>query len=207
MEVKLIKELSSPIKHNKSWAWNEYEHKKLMHFVRIYGTNWEVISKKLKKKDKHQCKQKYEELVRTQRKGKWSLEEDFLLQNWVKEHGPRKWSKCSKVVLGRCGKQCRERWLFSLDPQIKKGAWEESEQIQIFYLIRNHLCCWSAISKGIPKRPENLIKNFFYYSIRKLKSLYFFNFLKCFLLQNRLSSGNKNNYFLYDLQKISYFCK
>ncbi|KAJ6672387.1 MYB PROTEIN-RELATED [Salix viminalis] len=52
-------------------------------------------------------------------KGQWSTEEDRLLIQLVEQYGVRKWSYVAKMVSGRIGKQCRERWHNHLKPDIK----------------------------------------------------------------------------------------
>jgi myb proto-oncogene protein len=45
----------------------------------------------------------------------------------VKLHGARNWSEISKMLPGRIGKQCRERWHNHLNPDIRKEKWTEEE--------------------------------------------------------------------------------
>lgn len=40
------------------------------------------------------------------------LQEDDVIINMVKKHGPKKWSVIARSLNGRIGKQCRERYLF-----------------------------------------------------------------------------------------------
>lgn len=103
------------------------------------------------------------------KKGNWSAEEDALLLSWVHERGPCKWTQCSKGIKGRCGKQCRERWVNILNPSVKKGKWSQQEQTQIFTNLCTHLTAWSAIAKILPGRTENSIKNYFYSSLRRIQ--------------------------------------
>jgi hypothetical protein len=58
-------------------------------------------------------------------KGPWTPQEDEKLQAWIKTKGPEKWAECSQFITGRSGKQCRERWLNTLNPKLKKGSWTE----------------------------------------------------------------------------------
>lgn len=37
----------------------------------------------------------------------------------VKQHGVRKWAQIAEKLVGRAGKQCRERWHNHLRPDIK----------------------------------------------------------------------------------------
>lgn len=45
-----------------------------------------------------------------------------MLMKLVKQHGVRKWSQIAKELVGRIGKQCRERWHNHLRPDIKVGS-------------------------------------------------------------------------------------
>jgi hypothetical protein len=66
-------------------------------------------------------------------KGPWTVEEDNILKMLVFEFGPKDWSKIASNLPGRIGKQCRERWVNHLDPNIKKGPFtEEEENVKIF---------------------------------------------------------------------------
>lgn len=65
------------------------------------------------------------------------------------------------------GKQIRERFINKLDPKIKKEEWTEEEDRKILELYSNIGSKWSEISKHLPGRPENKIKNRFYSFIQK----------------------------------------
>ncbi|XP_068644924.1 transcription factor DUO1-like [Aristolochia californica] len=54
------------------------------------------------------------------RKGPWMAEEDEILTDYVKKHGPRDWSSIrAKGLLPRTGKSCRLRWVNKLKPDLK----------------------------------------------------------------------------------------
>ena len=110
--------------------------------------------------------QKFKNSQRSAKKGNWSSTEDKILLDWVDKYGPTKWTECSKLIRGRCGKQCRERWVNILNPEVKKGNWSNYEQEEIFSNLSKHYTSWSAISRLLPGRTENSIKNYFYSSIR-----------------------------------------
>uniref|UniRef100_A0A7N0U9B5 Uncharacterized protein n=1 Tax=Kalanchoe fedtschenkoi TaxID=63787 RepID=A0A7N0U9B5_KALFE len=93
-------------------------------------------------------------------KGRWSHEEDRQLTELVNELGTTQWSSIAKNMKGRVGKQCRERWLNQLMPDIKREAWS-AEEDQILIAAHKELGTkWSEITKRLPGRTENAVKNY-----------------------------------------------
>jgi hypothetical protein len=164
-------------KRTKKIKWKAEEAKLLVDLVKKYGEKWTRIEEKIRTKSAKQCMQKYKNMVKVERKGNWSEKEDELLIQWVKVHGPNKWTECSRRIIGRCGKQCRERWMNTLDPKVKRGNWQEYEQTIIFNQMKINWSSWALISKELPGRTENSIKNYFYSSIRRLRATEIFKFL------------------------------
>lgn len=72
---------------------------------------------------------------RTNKLGKrpWGEGEDRTLAMAVQASAPKQeWSDIARVLPGRCGKQCRERWVNHLSPTVCKDAWTEEEDEIIF---------------------------------------------------------------------------
>ena len=159
-------------KRTKKIKWKAAEASQLVELVKQYGEKWTRIEKKIKTKSAKQCMQKYKNMVKVERKGNWSEEEHRLLLEWVRVHGPNKWTECSRRIGGRCGKQCRERWMNTLDPKVKRGNWQQAEQTVIFEQMKVNWSSWALISKNLPGRTENSIKNYFYSSVRRLMTMH-----------------------------------
>ena len=158
--------------------WSEQEYLKLVALVRDYGESWDKISEHFINKTAKQCMQKFKNSARSAKKGNWTEEEDSILMDWIQSHGPNKWTECSKNIRGRCGKQCRERWVNILNPGVKKGNWTEEEQKLIFENLKRFFTSWSLMAKELEGRTENSIKNYFYSSVRRLKSNNIINYLR-----------------------------
>ena len=99
-------------------------------------------------------------------KGPWTAEEDQIVADLVNDHGP-KWSMIAAKLQGRTGKQCRERWHNQLDPSIKKEAWSEEEDQRLIQLHQEMGNKWVEISRMMPGRTDNAIKNRWNSTIRR----------------------------------------
>lgn len=150
--------------------WTPGEDSLLLETAQRYTTkNWEEISKLFPGKSPKQCSSRFKKInIVDLIKGPWTYEEDRKLLQWIQREGPKRWSMCAETIVGRTGKQCRERWFNALNPEVKKGEWTIEEDYKIYLLYSIYGGRWSKISLNFPNRTENSIKNRFYSSLRKL---------------------------------------
>ena len=94
-------------------------------------------------------------------KMKWLPCEDQLLTEIVLRHGPYHWDLIALHLRGRNGKQCRERWITSLAPDVKKGQWTYEEDLILLKLQSQFGNQWAMMTKQLPGRSPISIKNRF----------------------------------------------
>ncbi|WOL19533.1 protein ODORANT1-like [Canna indica] len=102
------------------------------------------------------------------KKGPWTPEEDKKLVEYIQEHGHGSWRNLPKNAgLNRCGKSCRLRWTNYLRPDIKRGSFSQEEERIIIHLHSILGNKWSTISRALPGRTDNEIKNYWNTHLKK----------------------------------------
>lgn len=97
---------------------------------------------------------------------KWTSEEDELLRQLVPKLKPD-WKKIAEHFPGRPKSAVRRRWENRFDPDIKKTAWTEAEDLMILTLLENIGPIWKDIAQHLPGRPPDMIKNRYYGHIKR----------------------------------------
>ena len=105
----------------------------------------------------------------------WTFIEDKYLCSIVKEYGARNWNTiseamCKKFPLSlRTSKQCRERWHNNLEAGYNHKRWSIKEQATLLLYHMEFGNRWCDISQRFKDRHNNMVKNRFYTTLRKIR--------------------------------------
>lgn len=170
--------------------WTKEEDKILENLVEEYqGRCWKKVSSSIPGKTPIQCLHRWNKMLKPGIiKGPWTLEEDRMLINYVSFYGAHNFSECSKFIIGRNNKQCRERWFNVLNPKVVKGEWKLEEDYLIFKLYSVYGGKWirfTPLFKGL--RAENSVKNRFYSTIRRFNTSLKYNFRNYLVFEDKVA--------------------
>jgi hypothetical protein len=100
---------------------------------------------------------------------KFTPEEDFRLYRLVMDHGPNNWRLIARYMPERNSRQCRERWLNYLNPELNVQPWTPAEDALLQAKYREIGPRWMLLVPFFPRRTDGMIKNRFQILRRKAR--------------------------------------
>jgi len=86
---------------------------------------------------------------------KWTKEESQRLIQLVNDYGDKSWKKIAEHVGGgKTGAQCAQHWKRVLCPVIRKGSWDDTEELKLFQLVEKFGQSWKNIASEIGSRTD-----------------------------------------------------
>ena len=151
------------------------------------------------------------------KKGKWDLNEDKIIIDYVKKHGEGNWNLIQKSLVGRTTKQIRERYVNHIKNKISNEEninFKWNDKLDII-LIQNYIIyegSFVKISENINGTSPNMVKNRFYSLLRQcvnklMKNKNYCESQKIKILKNEINyqknynNSNYNNN--YNIKKIN----
>jgi hypothetical protein len=92
-------------------------------------------------------------------KAKFSAAEDKMLATLVNQHGATDWTDISRRMEGRNARQCRDRWVNYLSPDVQNGPWTAAEEQDLLFLQQQLGAKWKHIATFFTARTEINVKS------------------------------------------------
>ena len=97
--------------------------------------------------------------VNSRKRRVFTSEEDSALIDLVMSQKYTTWFEIAARIRGKTPRQCKDRWINYLNPANKFEPWTDEEDSLLIKFINEIGTKWSLISKMVPGRSENCVKN------------------------------------------------
>jgi hypothetical protein len=101
----------------------------------------------------------------------FTAKEDEMLERLVHQFGLNAWDHIAQELPGRSSRQCRDRWISYLAPEVNRSPWSSEEDALLFDLIQIHGTRWGVLAGFFCSRTQNNVKNRWDTILRKAKNL------------------------------------
>jgi hypothetical protein len=119
-------------------GWTVEEDAKLADSVKKHGSSWVAVATMVPRRTCAQCHYRWAtQLEPDINLGIWTSEEDAKPTDVVEKLG-KDWAQVAALVPGRTDKQCRYRWVKSLDPDITSGKWTVEEDAKLTGAVQKY---------------------------------------------------------------------
>jgi S-ribosylhomocysteine lyase LuxS involved in autoinducer biosynthesis len=141
--------------NGKKGKWTPEEDTKLTEAVKKLGKDcWAAVAPMVPGRRSDQCRTRWVQTLDPtieKKPGKWTPEEDTKLTKAVKKHGNH-WIAVTAMVPDRTDRQCRRRWVDTLDPAKEKGKWKAEEDAKLTKAVQKHGKDWVAAAAMVRGR-------------------------------------------------------
>ncbi|KAF1942265.1 hypothetical protein EJ02DRAFT_434162 [Clathrospora elynae] len=133
--------------------------------------DWCRIAESLPGRTNKDCRKRWHNSVAGGlKKGQWSKSEDQLLSRGVEQYGKR-WTVIAGCVGSRSADQCAKRWQQSLNPDLDRSEWRDSDDKALIEGTQRLGRHWKDIQGELfPGRSKNDIKNRYTVLVRKYQN-------------------------------------
>ena len=100
---------------------------------------------------------------------KFSPEEDIIIRTLVEKHGKKRWKKIAAFIPGRTARQCRERYIYYLQPHLINGPWTVEEDNMLIEKYGEMGPKWAKMTEFFYSRSDVNLKNHWAALIRRKK--------------------------------------
>ncbi|XP_042907761.2 uncharacterized protein [Parasteatoda tepidariorum] len=141
--------------------WTPEEDKKLMELVDAFKVGnfipWNHVCSHMEGRTRHQILNRYDRTISKEiKRTPFTPEEDAMILACVQKFG-KQWTKMKEFLPGRSTYTIRERFVNTLDPALKIGAWTTAEDLRLIELLKKHgYGKWALISREMEGRTDNM---------------------------------------------------
>lgn len=101
---------------------------------------------------------------------RFNQKEDERLSRLVKFYGTGKWKEVAKQMNGRTPRQCMDRYIRFLAPDLAKRDWSKEEDALLLELVPKLSPKWRFIASHFDGRSDIQIKNRYHKLLNRLKN-------------------------------------
>jgi hypothetical protein len=108
-----------------------------------------------------ECHQQEDLTPLSKRRAKFSVKDDNQLRAVIRLYGVTNWKLVADHMPGKTVRQCRERWLYYLSPELNTHPWTPAEDLLLLEKYAMFGRRWVMIAKFFANRTDAMVKNRF----------------------------------------------